>query len=247
MKDMEPFFQQLDAAMAEEWDAIVKTNPFFNALMDGLDDRRLLGIYLCEVFNTVKHSAITQALVVQRLAEPTSISIRYMKYCLQHALEEVGHEQMALHDLRSIGVDITNETMPPPTFGTEAFTGYVYRLATTGNPYQRLGYSYWAENCYAYFAQMAMAIVQNMRLEAKNLTFFVQHGEIDARHGQEVKKIIADVARTDADREAIMAALRGTIRLQGGMLSDVWATYQRYLKGEAPRYDFVKHLGHARG
>jgi len=55
------------------------------------------------------------------------------------------------------------------------------------------------------------------------------------------------VARTDADREAIMAALRGTIRLQGGMLSDVWATYQRYLKGEAPRYDFVKHLGHARG
>ncbi|MDP1823665.1 MAG: iron-containing redox enzyme family protein [Archangium sp.] len=242
MKDIEPFFKQLDAAMAEEWDVIVKVNPFFNALMDGLDDRRLLGIYLCEVYNTVKHSAITQALVVQHLANPTSTSIRYMKYCLNHALEEVGHEQMALHDLRSLGVDITNETMPRPTIATEAFTGYVYRLATTGNPVQRLGYSYWAENCYTYFAPIAMAIVQNMKLEAKNLTFFVQHGEIDKKHADEVKKIIADVVSTQADKDAILTALRGTIRLQGGMLADVHAAYLKFLKGEAPMYDFVRNL-----
>lgn len=242
MKDLEPFFKELDQAMTEEWDVIVKHNAFFNALMDGLDDRRLLGIYLCEVYNTVKHSAITQALVAQRLANPTTLSIRYMKYCLNHALEEVGHEQMALHDLRSLGVDITNETMPAPSIATEAFTGYVYRLATTGNPLQRLGYSYWAENCYAYFAPIAMAIVQNMKLEAKNLTFFVQHGEIDKEHANEVKKIIADQVSTEADKTDIMSALRGTIRLQGAMLAEVYVLYQRYLKGELPRYDFVKKL-----
>lgn len=245
MNDFKPFFEQLDRAMAEEWDAIVKTNPFFNHLMDGLDDRRLVGIYLCEVYNTVKHSPITQALVVQHLTKPNTKVLRYMAYCLRHALEEVGHEQMALNDLRSIGVDISNETWPAPTIATEAFTAYVYRLATTGNPYQRLGYSYWAENCYAYFAPIAMAIVQNMRLEAKNLTFFVQHGEIDARHGEEVRRIIAEVASTSDDRAAIENALRGTIRLQGEMLAEVYRTYERYLAGKAPQYDFVKVLGPA--
>lgn len=240
--DWTAYFAGLDRVMAEEWDVIVKTNPFFNALMDGCDDRRLGAIYLCEVYNTVKHSAITQALVVQRLSQPTSSSIRYMRYCLQHALEEVGHEQMALHDLRSLGVDVTNESMPAPTIGTEAFTGYVYRLATTGNPVQRLGYTYWAENCYAYFAPIAMAVVQNMRLEAKNVTFFVQHGEIDQKHGAEVKKIIQDVAQSPADRAAISDALRGTIRLQGAMLGDVWRAYQQFLAGQAPQYDFVKAL-----
>lgn len=243
MTDFKPFFDSLDRAMAEEWDAIVKVNPFFNSLMDGLDDRRLLGVYLPEVYNTVKHSPITQAIVVQRLVNPSTTSLRYMAYCLRHALEEVGHEQMALNDLRSLGVDISNERMPPPTIATEAFTAYVYRLATTGNPYQRLGYTYWAENCYAYFAPIAMAIVQNMKLEAKNLTFFVQHGEIDKKHGEEVRKIIAEVATTQADRDAIMAALRGTIRLQGAMLAEVHRTYELFIKGQAPQYDFAKILG----
>ena len=107
--------------------------------------------------------------------------------------------QAALNDLRSLGVDMSNERMPAPTIATEAFTAYVYRLATTGNPYQRLGYSYWAENCYAYFAPVGMAIVQNMKLEARNLTFFVQHGEIDKKHGEEVRKIISEVASTQAE------------------------------------------------
>lgn len=228
--------------MGEEWDQIVATNPFFNALMDGLDDRRLLAIYLCEVYNTVKHSPITQALVVSQLTAPSTTSLRYMRYCLTHALEEVGHEQMALHDLRSLGLEITNESMPPPTLATEAFTGYVYRLATTGNPLQRLGYSYWAENCYAYFAPIAMAIVQNMRLEARNITFFVQHGEIDEKHAHEVKKIMAEVVACPADKAAILQALRGTIRLQGAMLAEVFRVYEGYLRGEQPAYDFVRVL-----
>lgn len=242
MNDLAKFFEQLDLAMSEEWDAIVKANPFFGSLLSGLDDRRLLGIYLSEVYNTVKHSPITQALVVQRLVNPSPTSLRYMAYCLRHALEEVGHEQLALNDLRSLGVEVTNDSVPAPSIATEAFTAYVYRLATTGNPYQRLGYSYWAENCYAYFAPIAMAIVQNMGLEASNLTFFIQHGKIDEKHGDEVRKIIAEVATTQPDRDAILAALRGTIRLQGEMLAEVHRSYQACLAGRAPQYDFVKRL-----
>jgi pyrroloquinoline quinone (PQQ) biosynthesis protein C len=241
--DPDPFFLALDRTMEDEWNAIIAESKFFRTLMEGLDDRRLLGIYLCEVYNTVKHSAITQALVVQRLTSPSPGSIRYMRYCLKHALEEVGHEQMALHDLRSLGVDVTNETMPPPTLATEAFTGYSYRLATTGNPVQRLGYTYWAESCYELFTPIAMAIVQNMKLEAKNLTFFVQHGEIDRGHAEEVRRIIAEVAQTDADRAAVTQALRGTIRLQGAMLEEVYQTYRELLDGKRPEYGFLSVLG----
>src|SRR5262245_46852938 len=147
MFDFAPYFDHLDRSVEREWSRIIEESPFFRAIRGGLTDRRFIGLHLLEMYQITRHTPIHQALVIRDLGTPTSSTIQYTRYCLKHALEEVGHEQMAVHDLRSLGFVAEAEHFPPPLPETEALISYLYRLATTGNPLKRLGYTYWAESC----------------------------------------------------------------------------------------------------
>ncbi|MFA6238160.1 MAG: iron-containing redox enzyme family protein [Bacteriovorax sp.] len=236
-------FEKLDLAMKEEWNKILDENAFMKLILDGHKDRRLFAFYLCEVYNMTKHSSITQALVVKHLSKPSPKNIQYMQYCLRHALEEVGHEQMALHDLKSLGANLTNETMPAPSASTEAFSNYLYNLVETGaNPVARLGYTYWAESSYEFLGPMAFSAIQNMKLEAKNITFLSEHGDIDQDHFSDVKKILTSIIKTEEDAKAVETVLRDTIRLTGDVLSDCYNNYQNLVNNKESRYSALNDI-----
>lgn len=103
-------------------------------------DKKLYGLWLAQVAHLTRHTSAHQSMVGTRIDE---ISIPYMKFCYEHALEEVGHEFMALNDLKKLGVDVkTVRDLPKPMASTENLTAFLYYAAERAHPATRLGFSY---------------------------------------------------------------------------------------------------------
>ena len=241
--NIEKKLAELDQVIASKWREIL-SHPqainFASSLMG--KDRRIYALYLTQVYYYTFHTAKNQALVA---VNPSNTNIHYMKFCLEHALEETGHELMALSDLRSIGVPIGNpETdMPPILPPTELLVAYLYWISGNGNPVQRLGYSYWAEQSYGYIQNLMELLSGNMGLEKKQMTFYFNHSNIDEKHAKDVQDIIAKVCKTEKDWEEITKVALTTLDLTNQIIFAVIGEYQKLVNNEETKFsiiDFVK-------
>ncbi len=225
--EINKLFQEWDELLRVEWERILRESPLIQLVMSGHSDRALFAQYLMETFHYTAHNAKNQALVIQRLKDSSPDQIRYMKFCLTHALEEAGHELMALHDLNALGHSFTPHDLPDPLPETQTLIDHIYEVSTTGSPYRRLGYSYWAESSYGYFGSVLQAIAQQMKLTPSMMTFFVAHGSIDEGHFNDIKRVISEQVRSQADFDAIRETMLSTLRATEKMLLGVHRKYQQ--------------------
>ncbi|MBL9039497.1 MAG: iron-containing redox enzyme family protein [Archangium sp.] len=202
-------------------------------------DRRLYGIYLVETFHYTKHNARNQALVATRNER---LDLHYVKFCLAHALEEAGHEYMALADLNSMGPQFTEAQLPEPLPDTETLIAYLDRVGSTGNPYARLGYSYWAESIAAFTGASRALFAARLDLRADQLTFLEAHAKIDEKHFEQVQAIMARCLTTDDDWRAVEAVMLHTLLLTGRIMEQVMGQYLLVLDGQPTRYGFLDAL-----
>ncbi len=152
---------------------------------------------------------------------------------------------MALHDVASLGLPGLKEEgarLPAPLLDTECLIAYLYWISITGNPLQRLGYSYWAESCYSHINPMLAKLRSTLQLEASQLTFFVAHSDIDADHFEEVKNIIRRTCKTEQDLAAVSHVMETSLRLTGRMLEAVYDEYERFLAGKSERCALLQAL-----
>lgn len=159
-----------------------------------------------------------------------------MKFCLKHAMEEAGHELMALHDIKAMGFDVEIDSLPEPLAETQALIAYLYRISEQGNPVGRLGYSYWAESSYHYFGEVLHRIKTKLDLTPAMMTFFIEHGEIDQGHFEEIKKSIGSFARSEVDLEDIEKVMINSLRLTGNMLNGIYRLYTEIESGETEHF-----------
>jgi hypothetical protein len=233
--------QALDAAIAAKWQGLL-TRPWALEFLSSLTsaDRRVFGVYMTQVFHYTSHTARNQALVGSTLAHG---DVHYMKYCFKHALEEAGHELMALHDLKAVGAPIeTAADLPPPLPATELMVAYLYWVSTQGNPFQRLGFSYWAEQSYRFIGNQVDGSRERMGLREDQMTFFYNHAHIDETHAEEVKEILLKVCKTDDDWAAVTRVAEITLDLSGQMLEQVRDVHAKMIAGEPTAYDLYQCL-----
>jgi hypothetical protein len=223
----------LEQQMKDKWASILKDNALIQLIQAGINDRRLYVMYLAETYHYASHNAKNQAIVAQKLKTSNSKEINYMKYCLEHALEETGHELMAYHDLKVAGCKVPLNEMPAPLPETETFIGYLYYVAQNGNPLRRLGYSYWAEDSYAHFGHVMMTAAQNMKLSKAMMTFFSEHSDIDEKHSDDVNRMIKSMCKTDEDWNEVSKVMLQTLELTGQMLTAIANEYKRVLENKS--------------
>jgi len=230
---------ELDRIIADKWTSILEQPQalqFANSMMG--KDRRVYALYLTQVYHYAFHTARNQALVA---VNPENKDIKYMQFCLEHALEETGHELMALHDLRSIGIDIRDpqSQMPPALVPTQLLIAYLYRISQQGNPVRRLGYSFWAERSYKYIRDFMDNLGSNMQLEKKQMTFFYSHSVIDDKHARDVEEIVLHVCKTDDDWKAVTETAMITLDLTHDIIKAVLREYEKLVRGEASSFEIV--------
>jgi len=184
-------------------------------------DKKLYGLWLSQVAHLTRHTSAHQAMVGTRINE---ISIPYMKFCYEHALEEVGHEFMALSDLKKLGVDVkTVNDLPKPLASTENLTAFLYYAAERAHPATRLGFSYWAEKCYPFIQSLATTTKDALNLSDGQMTFFVSHSEIDDKHADDVEKVIRLVCESPADWQAVETGMIESLNMAIKIFEEIHA------------------------
>ncbi len=236
--NFDAYFANLDQRLDVLWTNLINTSPLLRAIDENTITRELYSIYMIETFHYTQHNARNQALVGMR----PECSSPYMKFCLEHASEEVGHEKMALHDVMSLGLMTSNAAIPAPLLETEVLISYIYRISQTGNPLQRLGYSYWAESCYKYINPLLRKLQKHLGLETSQMTFFIAHSDIDAKHFEDIKNIIVRTCKSQQDLEAIEVVMENTLVLTGEVLNACHKAYADQVSGRSKRYDFLNAL-----
>jgi thiaminase len=201
------------------WRDLFETSPFLRAIVGGQVTKSLYALYLLETYHYTKHNARNQALVGVRYGDDHT----YQKFCFKHAADEVGHEMMALHDVKSLGLGDAELDIPEPLPATTTLTAYLYWISYQGNPLQRLGYSYWAEACYEYVLPMMESVMKKLNLSSGQMTFFVSHADIDEEHSCIVNDLITRKCSTPNDWEAVSAVMETSLRLTGKMMDEVYA------------------------
>ncbi|MCK6445124.1 MAG: iron-containing redox enzyme family protein [Planctomycetes bacterium] len=218
---MKNFLERCEHAAAEGWRRIHR-GPFWRHLRERGLDRELYAGLMAELFHSTRHNAQNQALAAVRVG---SDRVGLLRYALQHALEEAGHDLMVLHDLKAIGVDAERVARSRPLPETDAFVAYLYRVAGTHDATARLGYSYWAESCYPHIRELLDAMRRDLGLSDAQMTFFVAHSEIDRDHFTEVEHVVATYCTTTETQAGTLEVLERTLHLQGAVIDAVHARW----------------------
>lgn len=205
------------------------------------NDKRPYATFLTQVYHYTSHTARNQALVGVNLA---NTHVKYMKFCFEHALEETGHELMALHDLKAMGVPIVDveKDMPPILPATELLVSYLYWVAVQGNPIQRLGFSYWAERSYGVVGHIVEVMAEQLNLDKKQMTFYFNHSDIDDKHAKDVEDILLITCKTREDWKEISKVASTTIDVSMEMMNQSIAAFKALSEGEESDFDILNAI-----
>ncbi|MDH1620504.1 iron-containing redox enzyme family protein [Pseudomonas chengduensis] len=215
---MTSFLDELKDICDQEW-ARIKAGRFYRMVQTSTPElqRELYIRAMIEVYHYTKNNAINQAAAT---FNEDHKRVGLLRFAMKHALEELGHENMVVSDLASIGID-DSVFDNPPLPATEALNGYLYSLAIRGGVIPRLGYSFWAEDSYEHLAPLLDVCQNQLKLTDKQLTFFIAHSVIDAKHADDVNKAIERWVSTDQDKQAVKQVARTTLYLTGQILESV--------------------------
>lgn len=202
---------QIDA----EWERI-RQGAFWRRVMAEPVPPTLWRDLLLQVYHYSKHNSMNQA-VAAFVPAPEGV----LKFVYRHAAEELGHERMVTHDLKSMGLLEADALEAPPLPATEALIGYLYFVALRYGPIARLGYSFWAESAHGYIQELLGKIRKDLQLTSKNITFFGSHAEADVEHIQQVEDAISKFATSPQDQELVSRVATTTLYLTGQLLEQV--------------------------
>ena len=210
-----------------------KSWSFLKVIKPGYASKYLYAIYMIETYHYTFHNSRNQAAVATRNED---LNINYMKFCLHHAEEEAGHEMMALHDIKNLGFKVDKNNLPEPLNATKDLISYLYEVSNSGNPYARLGYSFWAERVYAYIKPLLTLMSVGVGIKKNSMTFFNEHSDIDAKHAEEVDQAILRFAKTDEDWLAIEECMIGSLERTIKMTHEVLFEYDNFKSKNNSRY-----------
>ena len=226
------YIDKLKAELSLCWTEVFDQSIFLKHILEKKVTKELYALYLLETFQYTKHNALNQALCGSRIEIN---DFNYQRFCFHHAEEEVGHQMMALNDLKNIGYKLDHQRLPKPLPETTTLIAYLYWISSQGNPLQRLGYSFWAESCYEFIGSILNKVRKDLNLETRHMTFFVSHAEIDSKHAIEVEKTIRKVCGNANDYNDIAEVMKTSLKLTQSMMDSVLIEYKNFQNSESQR------------
>lgn len=209
------FVGALRSDVEAQW-AEIKRGPFWRMVMERPVTRPFYRDLMLQVYHYSRHNSMNQA-VAAFVPAPEGL----LKFVYRHAGEELGHERMVTHDLRSIGLLDEADLGRPPLPATEALIGYLYYVGLRYGPLPRLGYSFWAEGAHSHIGELLAKICKDLQLTSKNVTFFGAHAEADVDHIRQVEDALERFAVTPQDQELVRRVATTTLSLTGQLLEQV--------------------------
>jgi pyrroloquinoline quinone (PQQ) biosynthesis protein C len=157
--------------------------PIIADAIAGKADPKFYARYLTNVWHYAQHSATVIGLAGTRcvLSHPP-----LAQYLLHHALEELGHEQWALDDLKALGVTEAEVRKSRPVPACASMVGFEYYIAGHGNPVALFGWLYVLEAMGDDLGHIvAKGFKEGLDLP-DGVKFLAGHGEADEEHTKDI-------------------------------------------------------------
>jgi len=175
--------------------------------------------YLRESYHHVRVASQTYALAGSRIIDDNE-PIRH--WLLKHAVEEYGHHEWILDDLKALGVNPETVKKSRPSAACASLVAYMYYIAGIDNPLGILGDSYVVEGLSQSFAsQVAGTVKDLLGIGDEAVTYLDRHGKADQAHMDDLRDLINRHVRREADLAAVIQVARVEFELYGWMIEQI--------------------------
>lgn len=150
-----------------------------------------------------------------------------------HAMDELGHERMALDDLEALGHDVRSIPSEEPLASTLPLIAYPVYLMNQRNPVGYLGQIFFLEflptrSGPAYLEALARAGVPETAM-----SFLAEHASVDEQHNRIMRHHVRDLILDDDDLRSAQLAIENCGHMYAAMLAGAFANGERFAK-DAP-------------
>jgi hypothetical protein len=180
--------------------------------------------YLTEVFHHTRENPQIQALATVYFRGHQRAAIKRF-FC--HASSEIGHEQLALDDLRELGVPVDALPFQNPLPQTTALISFPYYQIHNLNPVGYLGYLYFLEFLPTGSGSALMAALARAGVPPKAMRFLHDHSTIDVAHNRMMETYAKTLITTERELRSAIYAMRVTADLYASMVEAALASADR--------------------
>lgn len=146
-----------------------------------------------------------------------------VKMFMKHALSEIGHDLMALDDLKALGDDAAAVAISCPLPSTIAFTAFPFYQINYMNPIGYLGYLYFLEFMPTSTGGNIKQALDRAGVPRNAMTFLDEHMTADVAHNKLMEEYLRRLVRTESDLRSVVYAMQVTGSLYADML---WGAIQ---------------------
>ena len=134
-------------------------------------------------------------------------------------MSEIGHDQLALDDLRSLGFDTEVIPRENPLPMTTALISFPFYAIQYRGPISYLGYLYFLEFLPTSRGADIAAALSAIGVPAESVSFLHEHRTVDVHHNRLMKRYADEMVRTEAEVAEVTYTMEVTVRLFEGMLT----------------------------
>jgi pyrroloquinoline quinone (PQQ) biosynthesis protein C len=204
-----------------EWEKSLKDllrGEFFTRLADGTLTLAHYKILMREIYYNSRGNPQSFALMAAHLkGNKRDLSPKIFRHCLA----EYHHHELALQDLRNLGVDVTEIPHRRPLPTTEALIAFAVYQVQHSNPLGYLGYLYHLEMIPAGNGAGILKALRGIGVPDNALVFIEEHAKVDVTHTKWLEGYLLESIETEEDIEAVIHGAQGTARLHGVMLQGI--------------------------
>ena len=140
----------------------------------------------------------------------------------QHAISEVGHEQLALNDYVTLGGDDSATPYQNPLPATSALTAFAFYQIYNLNPLGYLGYLFFLEFVPTQSGDAIAEHLVAIGVPETAMTFLRDHIEIDQGHNRLMERYASALLKTEADIDSVEYAMKTTGHLYSQMIGSAF-------------------------
>jgi pyrroloquinoline quinone (PQQ) biosynthesis protein C len=211
--------EALQAAFQPVREAFFRS-PGIRRIQEGRIDVPHYASYLKQVFHHTRENPQLQALATVYFRGPKRDAI---KRFFRHASSEIGHDQLALDDLRTLGVPTENLAFQNPLPATSALIAFPFYQINNLDPVGYLGYLYFLEFIPTGSGAAIMDALDRSGIPRAAMRFLHDHTTIDVGHNRMMEDHARTLITSERDLRSCIYAMQVTQVLYSAAIEAAFA------------------------
>jgi hypothetical protein len=145
---------------------------------------------------------------------------RAIKTFYKHATSEIGHDQLALKDLETLGHNTAEIPLENPLPATTALLAFPFYQIYNLNPVGYLGYLFFLEFTPTTHGALYLDGFERSGVPRSAMTFLLDHTTIDQGHNKLMEQYFDELVLDERDLGSIVYAMRVSGRLYSNMIQE---------------------------